>query len=63
MTNTSIQSPCVRNCCLNDDEICVGCYRSLEEIMQWSAASDLVKLAILDRTQQRKQVAKTGSAI
>ncbi|MEO1926243.1 MAG: DUF1289 domain-containing protein, partial [Gammaproteobacteria bacterium] len=24
----NIQSPCVRNCCLNEDDICLGCRRS-----------------------------------
>ena len=55
MTSASVESPCIRNCCLNDDDVCVGCYRSLQEITQWSAASDQVKLFILDRAKQRKQ--------
>jgi predicted Fe-S protein YdhL (DUF1289 family) len=31
----NIQSPCVRNCCLNEDDICLGCRRSLSEIIAW----------------------------
>jgi len=29
------QSPCVRNCCLNDRDECIGCGRSLEHIRLW----------------------------
>ncbi len=58
MTSASLQSPCIRNCCLNDNDICVGCYRSLQEITQWSAARDEVKLIILERAKQRKQAAR-----
>ncbi len=59
MTSASVESPCIRNCCLNDDDVCVGCYRSLQEITQWSAASDQVKLFILDRAKQRKQALRS----
>jgi predicted Fe-S protein YdhL (DUF1289 family) len=49
----------VRNCCLDDDNVCLGCGRSLEEIVAWSSASDGEKRAILERcgarAQQRRQ--------
>lgn len=53
-----IQSPCIRHCCLNDEDICVGCYRSLQEIIGWSAATDQGKVAVLETAQQRKKNAK-----
>ena len=28
-------SPCVRNCCLDDDDVCLGCGRRLDEILAW----------------------------
>jgi len=40
ITTHLINSPCVRNCCLNEDDNCLGCFRSLEEITLWSTASD-----------------------
>jgi uncharacterized protein len=46
-------SPCVRNCCLDDDNVCLGCGRSLDEIVAWSAASDAQKRAILERSRVR----------
>jgi uncharacterized protein len=46
-------SPCVRNCCLDDDNVCLGCGRSLDEIVAWSAAGDAQKRAILERSRVR----------
>ncbi len=54
-----IQSPCIRHCCLNDEDVCVGCYRSLQEIVGWSASTEDTKLAVLAVAEQRKKDAKT----
>lgn len=51
-----IESPCVRNCCLNDDDICMGCGRSLQEITRWSVASNTDKQKILVLAGERKQI-------
>ncbi len=48
-------SPCVRNCCLNDEDICLGCFRSLDEIVAWSAASADEKRATLARCRSRRE--------
>lgn len=51
---TPVQSPCVRNCCLNEADICVGCFRSLKEISLWSTVSDTTKMDILERVTERR---------
>jgi predicted Fe-S protein YdhL (DUF1289 family) len=48
-----LASPCVRNCCLDDDNVCMGCGRLLEEIVQWGTASDADRNAILARSRER----------
>jgi hypothetical protein len=48
-----LASPCVRNCCLDEDDVCMGCGRSLEEIVAWSGSSDDDKRAILERSRAR----------
>jgi predicted Fe-S protein YdhL (DUF1289 family) len=48
-------SPCVRNCCLDDDDTCLGCFRSLDEIKEWGTASHQRRLIILDQAQRRKE--------
>lgn len=49
-----VKSPCVRNCCLDDADICVGCWRSLEEITRWSLIGDEEKLQVLTKVAARK---------
>lgn len=46
-------SPCVRNCCLDHDKICMGCYRSISEICEWHDAPDSEKIEILIRCRAR----------
>jgi predicted Fe-S protein YdhL (DUF1289 family) len=48
-----LASPCVRNCCLDDDNVCMGCGRALDEIVAWGTASDEEKAAILARSRER----------
>jgi uncharacterized protein len=60
-----LESPCVDNCCLDDDEICLGCFRSLDEIKQWNGATNPQRLAVLrncSRRRQEKSSRKTGQA-
>jgi len=47
-------SPCVRNCCLNNDDICLGCFRHLNEITGWQKASNETKAEILVKCRQRR---------
>ena len=48
-----LASPCVRNCCLDEDNVCMGCGRSLDEIVAWGTASPADKAAILERSRER----------
>lgn len=51
------QSPCIRNCCLNEVDVCFGCYRSLDEIISWSQANDDQRRTILLNAKQRQEKA------
>lgn len=57
---TQINSPCVRNCCLNEQDICLGCFRSLDEIKLWgrSDTSAQQKTQILANSATRQQERK-----
>jgi predicted Fe-S protein YdhL (DUF1289 family) len=50
----SVQSPCVRNCCLDDDLTCLGCFRTLEEIKEWGTAGNQRRLTILQDARRRQ---------
>jgi predicted Fe-S protein YdhL (DUF1289 family) len=44
----------VRNCCLDDDDVCLGCFRSIEEIKEWGLVDDQRRRVILENTVQRR---------
>ena len=50
-----VESPCVRLCTLDDDDICVGCYRAIDEICAWARASEPERRHIVAAAQQRRQ--------
>jgi predicted Fe-S protein YdhL (DUF1289 family) len=49
------QSPCRRHCCLDDELICLGCFRSLEEIKEWGVADNRRRRVILQNAKQRRE--------
>lgn len=50
----AVQSPCVRSCCLDDQDICLGCGRTLDEIRRWSEMSTAEKYATVSRSAERR---------
>jgi predicted Fe-S protein YdhL (DUF1289 family) len=50
----AIPTPCVRNCCLDENDVCLGCHRSISEIMDWQQASRAEKIEILSRSALRR---------
>ncbi|PKH29924.1 DUF1289 domain-containing protein [Shewanella sp. ALD9] len=51
--DNQIASPCVRQCCLDQQDICLGCHRSLDEILAWHTMDQQQKSALLETLQQR----------
>lgn len=49
-----INSPCTRNCCLDTDDVCVGCFRHIDEICGWQSMSESAKEIVLNNCQKRK---------
>ena len=47
MKDKAVASPCNSICTLNDDDICIGCYRSADEIRNWSFLDNEQKLDVL----------------
>ncbi|WP_245573956.1 DUF1289 domain-containing protein [Neptunomonas japonica] len=59
-----MKSPCIRQCCLDEQDICLGCSRSLQEILDWTKVTEKERAAVLVRAQlrkeQRNQAIKSG---
>ena len=48
-----VASPCRRQCCLDDQDICLGCGRSREEIKGWKRLDKSERLALLAEADMR----------
>jgi predicted Fe-S protein YdhL (DUF1289 family) len=51
---STVPSPCIRNCCLDERDVCLGCGRNLDEIRAWGEAGDAERLGILERAAGRR---------
>jgi predicted Fe-S protein YdhL (DUF1289 family) len=47
-------SPCINICHLDDNDICVGCYRSASEITTWKDLDNKDHKQILAKAQERE---------
>lgn len=52
-SETGPPSPCVRRCTLDPDDLCVGCGRTLDEILEWAASPTERKIAIRSEAAAR----------
>lgn len=51
-----IESPCVNVCTLDPQgRLCLGCYRTIEEIGAWAAMSDRERSAVMARLGERRR--------
>ena len=57
MSDEEIRSPCISVCVLDENDICMGCYRSAEEVTDWFMAGDDEKRAIMQRVEHRREAA------
>lgn len=52
---TFTPSPCIGKCGLNEQEICRGCFRRIDEIMQWEKMSEPQKQETVSHCHKRRQ--------
>ncbi len=48
-----VASPCVHVCALDDEDICIGCQRSVVEITRWSLMDNSERREVLMRCHER----------
>jgi len=49
-----ISSPCVSICAINADDVCVGCYRTGDEITRWWGMNNAEKIQTLEKVKERE---------
>ena len=52
-------TPCIGICTLGPDGLCDGCYRTGDEIAQWSQLPDLERLAIMNEVLPAREATRT----
>lgn len=50
-----MDSPCIASCKLNADKICLGCFRHIEEIVDWNKKTEPEQQAIYQAIAIRQQ--------
>ncbi len=56
-TRPEIESPCVKTCVLHPEaRICLGCYRTADEIAGWSRLSPETRREIMETLPQRSKM-------
>ena len=59
MTDATVRSPCIAVCALDEDDVCLGCFRTADEITDWFMASDDEKRVIVTRSQERRSASQS----
>jgi len=47
-------SPCTRTCALNEQDLCLGCKRSLAEIVAWASMTADQQWQVISRLAERE---------
>ncbi len=60
---TVARSPCLGDCNLSDEGVCLSCFLSSEENDRWNQASNLERLAMLENTRLRQIAISEGRSM
>ncbi len=56
MSEVNVESPCLSVCAMDDTSgLCLGCYRTLDEIQGWWDLDNAAKQKIVDVAAERQQ--------
>lgn len=53
--NSKVKSPCTHVCTKDENGICLGCFRSIDEIRMWYKLSDEEKLKVIETAENRRR--------
>jgi len=49
-----VKSPCVHICCLDEQDVCLGCYRTCDEICKWGAMNNEERKDVMKKVAERE---------
>lgn len=50
-----VRSPCVSVCALDADDVCIGCHRTVDEIMRWTRMTNDERREVLNNVARREE--------
>jgi predicted Fe-S protein YdhL (DUF1289 family) len=50
-----VPSPCRRECTLDDNDVCLGCGRTLLEITGWTSFSEEQRVQVVESAARRRE--------
>ena len=56
---SAVKSPCIKVCKYDEDHVCMGCYRTMEEITGWLFMADEEKAKVLKDAEVRRLTPKS----
>ena len=51
---STVSQPCIRKCCLNEEDVCLGCFRTFDDMLLWQKSTHSEKVQMLAHAQERK---------
>jgi len=55
VSERTIKSPCISVCVLNDEDVCEGCWRTMDEISRWQTYDDDKRREVILLCKERRQ--------
>ena len=52
--SAAVPSPCTSVCRLDEQKVCIGCFRHVEDIREWRSADDQRRRVICQQAAQRR---------
>lgn len=49
----SVASPCIGVCALDNDDICIGCFRTADDITEWQLYSEEEQIDCIKESKER----------
>ncbi|MFL1404664.1 DUF1289 domain-containing protein [Marinobacter sp. M1N3S26] len=50
-----VRSPCVAVCALDENDVCIGCHRTGDEILRWTSMTNDERRQVLELVARREQ--------
>jgi len=58
-----VKSPCVNQCALDDDGVCMACNRTREEIVSWGSMTPEERERRMQEIQRRREQSETVNSV